>query len=101
MGSSAHATYGMGLSESTPLQGPPKPSAVSPEYSQRMSVIGRTVSWSHLALQVATLASSSALPSAKKPLVVASRDRPAARAAAWANIAQWPGGSSVDGPSAQ
>ena len=64
-------------------------------------MIGRTVSWTTLVFQVAMLASSSALPRAKNPLALTSRLRPPAREAAWATIAQCPGGSSDPGPSAQ
>jgi hypothetical protein len=49
-------------------------------------VIGRTVSWTTLV---------------KNPLVLTSRLRPPAQEAAWAIIAQCPGGSSDPGPSAQ
>jgi hypothetical protein len=64
-------------------------------------VIGRTVSWTRLAFQVAMLASSSPLAKAKKSLTLPSRLVAAAREAAAAIIAQWPGGSSEPGPSAQ
>jgi hypothetical protein len=64
-------------------------------------VIGRTVSCTTLAFQVAMLASRSALPRAKNPLALVSRPSPPAREAAWAIIAQCPGGSSEPGPSAQ
>ena len=63
--------------------------------------MGRTVSCTRLAFHVAMLASSMALPNAKKPLTFWSRVSPAARDEACANIAQWPGGSSEPGPSAQ
>ena len=63
--------------------------------------MGRTVSWTTLVCQVAMLASSSALLRAKNPLALASRVSPPAREAAWATIAQCPGGSSEPGPSAQ
>src|SRR5215207_9463684 len=66
-----------------------------------MAVIGRTKSQRYLAAQAAMLASMSALPRAKNNLASVSRLWPRLRDRTWVISAQWPGGNSDLGPSAQ
>ena len=66
-----------------------------------MAVTGRTESYWYLAAQDEMLASISALPSPKNSLASPSRVFLRMRESAWANTAQWPGGNSERGPSAQ
>src|SRR5215203_3197414 len=66
-----------------------------------MAVIGRTKSHLYLAPQAAMLASISALPKAKNSLASVSRLLPRLRDRTWVISAQWPGGNSERGPSAQ
>ncbi len=64
-------------------------------------MVGRSESYWYLAVQAKMLASSSALPSAKKSLTSWSAVLPFIREKACANSAMCPGGNSVFGPSAQ
>src|SRR6266704_2773314 len=66
-----------------------------------MAQIGRQKSNVYLADQAEMPASSSALPSTKNILTSVSRLSPRLRDRACAITAQWPGGNSVPGPSAQ
>src|SRR5215471_6789142 len=81
--------------------GPPQTRIVWPCLVYRMAVIGRTPSYFRLMCQATMLASNDALCMAKNIFTSSSivwLSRPETN---WANSAQWPGGNSELGPSAQ